>query len=289
MKTFGTRFKTYKPFRIEHLAISAVKSAAGAKFLNQYGLRQERLTEVMPIETDVYKMKRKAKVTQARPLKIVGKSRSLDKIKKELNKAVVGIAPAANVYQIPADQPELDKSIKNTLAEFNYYVVELGLDVMLGKQFKIPELLFQVDLQSDGQNKTDVTAYDIAPDDKIEHIKVFGGKINLGIDKLLQFVPSPIGKAVSSLIGIEINPWEFNWGFDKFMIDACGRKNYHLYWRIRKTNIVQGFNPYMILKARKNVKNISAKAKCIYKLKTGWWDITPDIKTDTQDIKIWPM
>ncbi len=287
MKSFGTKFRTYKPFKIEHLAIPDVRINSEAKFLNRYGLQREKLTEVVPMEkTRIYKMRRRG---EPRPLIVISKGRSFDKIKKELSKVVVGIAPGANVYKIPSSQPDLAKSIKNTLGEFNYYIVELGLNVMLGGQFKIPELLFQVDLKSDGQNKTDVTAYDIAPDDKIEHVKVLSGKISLGVNKLLKFIPSPIDKIVSDLIDVEINPWEFDWGFDKFMIDACGRKNYHLYWRIYRTNVVQGFNPYMILKVRKNVKNISASAKCIYKLKTSWWDITPDIKTNAQKIKIWPM
>lgn len=287
MKKFGAKFKIYKPFEIEHLAIPAVGVTSGAKFLNRYGLQREKLTEVMPMEkTRIYKMRRGG---EPRPLKVIGKSRSLNKIRKELSKVVVGAAPGANVYQIPSDQPDLAKSIKNTLGEFNYYIVELGLNVMLGRQFKIQELLFQVDLKSDGQNKTDVIAYDIAPDDKIKRVKVLSGKISLGVNKLLKLIPSPIGQIVSDLIEIEINPWEFDWGFKKFMIDACGRKNYHLYWKVYKTNVIQGFNPCMILKVRKNVKNISASAKCIYKLKTSWWDITPDIKTDAQKIKIWPM
>ncbi len=287
MKSFGTKFRIYKPFKIEHLAVPDVRTNSGTKFLNRYGLQREKLTEIMPMDkARIYKMRRGG---EPHPLKVVGKSRPLDKIKKELNKVVVGVAPGANVYQIPSNQPDLDKSIKNTLGEFNYYIVELGLNVMLGRQFKIPELLFQIDLKSDGQNKTDVTAYDIAPDNKIKHVKVLSGKINLGVNKLLKLIPSPIGQIVSGLIEIEINPWEFDWGFNKFMIDACGRKNYHLYWRVYKTNVIQGFNPCMILKVRKNVKNISASAKCIYKLKTNWWDITPDIKTNAQKIKIWPM
>lgn len=54
--------------------------------------------------------------------------------------------------------------------------------------------------------------------------------------------------------------------------------------RIKKCH--QSFNPTMILKVRKKVKKITAKAKCIYKLKTNWWDFAPDIKTNSQEIKI---
>ncbi len=66
----------------------------------------------------------------------------------------------------------------------------------------------------------------------------------------------------------------------------AAKKNYNLYWKIYQTDTVQSFNPTMILKVRKNVKKITAKAKCIYKLKTVWWDYAPDIKTDSKEIKI---
>lgn len=286
MKEFGRKFQTYQTFSIEHVAVPE-KDKSRAGFLRKYDLSENQLAEIMPFDvTGVYKFKRAGKGPET--FKVIGKGKVLDKIKQELNKVIVGIAPTAHVYKIPDDQPELSQQIKNTLSEFNYYLVELGLNVMLGRRFKIPEMLLQVDLKSDGQNRTDVTAYDMAPDDKIKNVKLVSGKISLGITKVLKLIPLPVGQIVSDLIGIEINPWEFEWGFDKYMIDASGVKNYHLYWRIYETNVVQGFNPTIILKARKNIKNISARVKCIYKLKTDWWDIAPDIKTDSKEIKILP-
>lgn len=278
-KNFGQKFKTYQPFQIEHLALSG----ANTKFFEKYNIKADALSEIMPLITAPSKQFKSTAVIK--PLKIISKGASLDKIEKELAEVVVAVAPSANVYQIPPDQADLAKTIKNTLSEFDYYVVELGLNVMLGKQFKIPELLFKVELANDAE-KTDVTAYDIAPDDKIEKIKVIGGKISLGVSKLLKFIPSPIGQIAADLIDIEINPWEFEWNIKKYMIDACGEKNYNLYWKIYQTDTVQSFNPTMILKARKNVKKITARVKCIYKLKTNWWDFTPDIKTNSQEIKI---
>lgn len=279
MKNFGQEFKVYQPFQIEHLALSS----ASEKFLKKYNIKSSALGEIAPLSTASG-----GKTRRAKPLKVISKRASLDKIKKELGKMVVAVAPSANVYQIPPDQPDLAKTIKNTLSEFDYYVVELGLNVMLGKQFKIPELLLMVELINDAE-KTDVTAYDMAPDDEIRKIKIVGGKISLGISKLLKFVPSPIGQIAADLIDIEINPWEFEWNIKNYMIDACGEKNYHLYWKIYQTDIVQGFNPAVILKVRKNVKKIKARVKCIYKIKTNWWDIAPEIKTNSREIRICPM
>lgn len=287
MKNFGKKFKTYQPFGIEHLAIPA-KNKSQTVFLGKYNLSKDKLAELEPIRAaGAYKLKRGGE--RPKTLKVINKGSALNKIKRELSKAVVGVAPAANVYKISPDQKELSKVIKDTYPEFNYYLVELGLNVMLGRRLKISELLFQVELKNNGPNKTDVTAYDMAPDDKIKRVKVVGGKVSLGITKLLKLVPMPLGQVVSDLIDIEINPWEFEWGFNRYMIDACGVKNYHLYWKVYQTNIVQGFNPTMVLKVRKNVKNISARVKCIYKLQPDWWGFTSDIKTDAKEIKILPV
>ena len=112
----------------------------------------------------------------------------------------------------------------------------------------------------------------------------------MGITKLLEFVPAPIGQVIPDLLSIEINPWEFEWGLDRCEIDACGRKNYRIYWKIYNTNVVQSFNPTMIIKVRRRgVSNISAFVRSIYKLKAGWWNIRPEIKSKEVEIKILPM
>lgn len=278
MKKFGEKFKEYEPFGIKHVAIPDTGDEYEAKF-ERYGLYTRRIPEKTP-----KKMLKK----EPHALRVLKGSEIPAESKKELNKVVVEAAPTANVYQIPADQKDLAEFIKKTLSEFNYYIVELGLNVLAGRKFKIPELLFEVDLKCDGE-RTDVTAYDIAPDDTIKHVKIISGKISLGVTNLLKFIPGPIGQVLPNLINIEINPWEFEWGFDKYMIDAAGKKNYRVYWKVYETNVVQGFNPAMVLRARKGVNVISAGARVVYKLKAGRWDITPEIQSNEIDIKIWPM
>jgi hypothetical protein len=92
---------------------------------------------------------------------------------------------------------------------------------------------------------------------------------------------------MNNLINIEINPIEFRWTIEKCMIDAFGKKNYMVKWKIYDTKNVQTFNPMMILKVRKNVSEISANATCEYKLKTGLF--SADIKaTPRKLIKIYP-
>lgn len=291
MKKFGEKFEEYKPLGIENLTIPDTGHEYEREFLEHYDLDKDRLPEIMPTnEPYAHRTDRGELCT----FRVLGRSEFLTRIEEEneLDRAVVEVAPTANVYQIPHDQQDLDEYIKRTLSVFNYYVVELGLNVMLGREFKIPKLLFEVDLKCDGRDRTDVTAYDIAPDDKSEYISLLSGKvrISLGITKLLKFVPAPIGQVIPDLLSIEINPWEFEWGLDRYVIDACGRRNYKIYWKIYKTNVVQGFNPTMIIKVRRRgVSNISAVVRSIYELKAGWWKITPEIKSKEVEIKIWPM
>ena len=67
-------------------------------------------------------------------------------INEGLDKAIIGVAPTANVYQILDDQTDLSDSIKKTFSKYNYFIVELGLNVMLGREFKIPKLLLWLTL-----------------------------------------------------------------------------------------------------------------------------------------------
>lgn len=284
-KKFGRKFEEYEPFGIEHMAILDTGDKYETKFLEQYGLDKNRLPEIIPTNEPYA---RRTDSGELHAIRVLKSGEIPAEIEDELNKVVVEIAPTANVYQIPSDQQDLAEFIKKTLSEFDYYIVELGLNVMLGRKFKIPELLFEVDLKCSGE-RTDVTAYDIAPDDTIKHVKVISGKISLGITKLLKFIPGPIGQMLPDLLSIEINPWEFEWGFDRYMIDAAGKKNYRVYWKVYETNVVQGFNPTMILKTRKGVNSISASARVLYKFKVGWLDITPEIRSNETKIKIWPI
>lgn len=212
-----------------------------------------------------------------------------NELEAELNTPVIEIAPAANVYQIPPDQKDLADFVKKTLSWYNYYVVELGLNVMVGRKIKIPELLFKVVLQCD-KNQEDVIAYDIAPKDETTYTELLKGKvkINLGVTTLLKFIPVPLGGQFLDLLSIEINPWEFEWGISNYLIDACGEKDCNIYWKIYETDMVQGFNPSLIVRAKKEVKTISAGVRCVYKLKTSWFAIEPEIESKEKEILIWP-
>lgn len=263
MKKFGEKFEEYVPVEIDHISVSDTDHGREAVSYEPF---------------DLMKLKKKSA-----PM-------SRAELEAELKKHVIEVAPVANVYQIPPDQQDLSDSVKRTLSWFNYYVVELGLNVMVGREYKIPELLFQVALRGDTEG-IDVVAYDIAPKDETKYTNLLSGnvKINLGVTTFLKFIPAPFGEHISDLLHIDINPWEFKWGIDRYMIDACGENNCDVYWKIYETNVVQGFNPTMIIRVKKNVSEISAGITCIYKLKTGWCTVTPKIESREREVALWPM
>lgn len=285
MKEFGEAFRKYNPLGIKEIAIP-IPAPGDTKSL--------RLLEPLKI-SPAEKMPKirlgapRIGMEKARPFRVLGVNEIPDRLKEELDKVIIGVVPTANVHKISPNQRGLAEVLKKTLSKFNYYVVELGLNVMLGKKFKIPDLRFEVELRCNTSDRKDVTAYDIAPDDTLEHIEAVSGKISLGITKLLKFIPSPTAQTIADLLDIEIKLLELKWGFDKYKIDATGRKNYKVCWRVYETNVVQGFNPMMILKARKNVKKISASAKVIYELQTRGWKTTTKVDSDETEIAIWPM
>jgi len=154
---------------------------------------------------------------------------------------------------------------------------------MVGREAKIPNLKFEADLYSDGIDRTDVTTNSVAPTDSIKTVLSIEGKISIGISKLLQLIPGPIGTEIPNLLGIDLNPIPFKWTLQKYEIDTSGPLDYNASWRIYETDNVQSFNPIMILKAKKRISKITAKVRVTYELKTS---ILSDSQFRSKAIKV---
>lgn len=191
-----------------------------------------------------------------------------DDLKNDLKKPRIETAPAARVWQIAADQPDLATAIKATLSTYDYYMVELGLNVLAGEA-KIPELEFHIDLVSDSEDRTDAVAYDLMPKDETKEVIKVSGAISIGLSKLLTFVGGPLGQALADVIDIGLGPISFSWDWKKYTIDASGPLNYDMRWRLYGTDIVQDFNPFILLRKRKTVGKVSAFLSAAYKLEAG--------------------
>lgn len=285
MKKFGEPFKKYEPFGIAHM--SFLNAAASLQNIQELGVDivdLNELTELRPSSTCILATEKSV----GRSLRVVTNdhlsAESRKKIQKEFE---VGVAPVARVYAISPNQSGLSIAIKKTMPYFNYYFAELGLNVLVGQGAKIPELRFEVDLHSDGKDRTDVTTNSVAPTDSIKTVVAVSGKISIGVSKLLELIP--VGKVVSDLIPISINPIEFKWELKKYDIDTSGPLNYKASWRVHNTENVQSFNPMMVLRAKKEISKIWANARVIYALKTGSIFTHTEIYSDEKKVLIQPL
>jgi hypothetical protein len=285
MKKFGEPFKTYEPFKVAHLSFP--NTSAHFTNIQKFGAKIpdiNELTELTPEPTHTLAVQKPV----ATSLRILTDDKLIEDGKEKLKQIEIGVAPVANVYPIPPKQKDLSESIKNTMSYFKYYVVELGLNICVGREAKIPEVNFEVDIYSEGTERTDATTHSLAPTDTIRTIKIISGKIGLNITKALQLIPAPIGTKLPDILTIDINPIEFEWKLKRYDIDASGPRNYKARWHIYGTDNVQSFNPTMILRAKKKLRKIYAKARVTYGLKTGF--LKPiGVYSDEKEIRILPI
>jgi hypothetical protein len=197
-------------------------------------------------------------------------SDSSETLKPLLEKNRIEISPAAHTYNLEkaaqSGGEKIPPSLLATLDEFDYYNTELGLNIILADGYKLKKLRFLAEIYGDDNKSPDVVAYDTFPDDQVKRITIAGGKITLGVDNLLKLVAGPVGETISNLLKIELNPWTFNWGYDRIEIQNSEGLTYDPEWILKHDNIYKGFNPTMIMKKRKNVRKILAKVQITYTL-----------------------
>jgi hypothetical protein len=126
-------------------------------------------------------------------------------------------------------------------------------------------LRFLAELIGDNIKSPDVV-HDTFPDDQVKRIPIIQGKITLGVDNLLKLVGGKVGEIISNLLKMELNPWSFDWGYDRIEIQNSEGLTYDPEWLLKHDNIYKGFNPTMIIKKRKSIKKILAKVQITYTL-----------------------
>lgn len=284
-KKFGKRFERYEPFGVAHLSFPNTRPHFSN--IQKFGAKVSDINELTELTPEPTRMLA-AEKSVAASLRILTDDKLIKDGKEKLKQIQIEVAPVANVYPIPPKQKDLSESIKNTMSYFRYYVVELGLNICVGREAKIPEVNFEVDIYSEGKERTDTTTHSLAPTDTIRTIKIIGGKIGFNITKALKLIPAPIGTMLPDILTIDINPIEFEWKLKRYDIDTSGPRNYKARWHIYGTDNVQSFNPTMILRAKKKLRKIYAKARITYGLKSGF--LKPiGVYSDEKEIKILPI
>jgi len=282
------KFENYEPFTVR----AVVEKTEFAKDLLGIGVDK---APVMSYKNNVNQLVRKYDYLEGQDYIIADYSDSNDAHKEVLDSNRIGISPAAHTYSLEkaaqSGGERMPPNLLATLEEFDYYSTEFGLNIILAHGYKIKKMRFLAELYGDGSKTPNVIAYDIFPDDQVKHIPIVQGKITLGVDNLLKLVGGPIGGTISNLLKIELNPWSFDWGYDKIEIQSSEGLTYDPEWILEHDNIYRGFNPTMIIKKRKNVKTILAKVQVTYTLefpKNNWMELRKPIQyqSDSKNISI---
>lgn len=185
------------------------------------------------------------------------------KLEQEAKGLRVEIAPFSKKCEIP--QEKLDNSLRDD--SFDHFVVESGMNINV-PQGKIKTLRVSLNLFADGNQSEDAYAVDGFPNDKIVTKSIVKGKIQLHVNKLLKIIPDPIAQAASELLDISLEPWEIDWKYDKLTVGFSEGLTNKLDWYLSSENVNQSFKCYIILRKKKDVKVVSAKAQAIFGYKS---------------------
>jgi hypothetical protein len=186
-----------------------------------------------------------------------GLTREEVELRKELYNATIAVAKVAKVYKIPNDK--LDITLRNSDA--GYYRIDSGMNINV-PQGRIKALRFFFSLYGDGRQSDDVWVLDGFPKDKIDRVNIISGKVKVGINSLLKIVP--FTQPFADLVDVDINPWEFDWGYDKLQIGFTENLTYNVDWYLSGDNVNQSFNCYLTIRKKSTVKHVYAAAKAIW-------------------------
>jgi hypothetical protein len=122
----------------------------------------------------------------------------------------------------------------------------------------IEKLRFKVTLMGNKESD-EIIAIDGFPKDMIERKYLIDGKIQLGITNLFKFVPV-VGNAISDLLNIQLNPWEFRiGGLKKVNVDFTGGLTQEPEWYFKEDGFQNDLRVALTIKKPKNVGTVNGK------------------------------
>jgi hypothetical protein len=199
---------------------------------------------------------------------LVGSEESNDQIRDIIEKNRIEVAPAAEYLDLVRGAQNGGHALPAGLDTINYdyYSVQLGLNIILQQDFKLTHLRFSAELYGDDKISTDVIASDTFPDDQVRTINIISGEISLGVTELFKFIGGPVGSTLSNLLNIKLNPWVFKWDYRVIEIQSSKALTFHPEWLLKHDNIWKGFNPTLIIRKRKGIRNVKAQVTIAYRL-----------------------
>jgi len=172
-----------------------------------------------------------------------------DEILKAINATRINIAEKADTTPLPMDD-----------AKFDHFKSELGMNILLPKG-TIDVLRFKINLKP-----SDVVAVDGVPGDSIRNASIIEGTVNIGISKLLKFVPIPmLGQIPDDLIKIE--PIKFRIGdLKKVDVDFSGGLTATPEWYFKDSEIKNknDVRVAITIKKPKNIESITAEVEAYW-------------------------
>jgi len=191
------------------------------------------------------------------PLEYGVKDKEEVELRNELYDATIRIAKFAQVHKIPPDN--LDPSLRTNDVE--YFRVDSGMNINVPRG-RIKALRFFLSFYADGRQSDDVWVLDGFPNDKIKRVTIVSGKVKVGMNNLLKMIP--FTQPIAGLLDIDINPWEFNWGYNTLEIGFADKYHYDVDWYLSGENVNQGFNYYLTIRKKNTARDVYAVAKAIW-------------------------
>lgn len=165
-----------------------------------------------------------------------------------------------------------------------YLKSELGMNIIVPRG-KIEEMRFKVTLKGDGQVSDEVKAIDGFPKDVIEEREIIGGKIKVGITKLFKFIP--VVGAISDLLEIELNPWEFKIGSRRRVnVDFSGEGDKEPEWYFKEDGIKNDLRVALTIEKSKGIKTVEGEVVAAWIHDPGFWK-RAKVGTDGRTVKIY--
>ena len=175
----------------------------------------------------------------------------------------IQISPTAQVVPFEELQKlgdKIDPNIAATFSKYDYYRVVFGFNVILAKNYSIPDFVFKIVLTAGDLTDPRMVCYDGFPHDTKEVAAIGTGTAKLGFSELFKVIPV-IGPLASKVIDADFN-FAYKWNYTKSEVQFAGALDYDVRWSVRGGTIAGEFTPLIILKIKKGlVSEVSGNLK----------------------------